>query len=156
MPEPKIVDRPEQHYLGMRKSVPMGEIGTFMDEAFPAVAGYVQTHGIPRAGAPFARFNVIDMAGKMEIEVGSPVPDGTPGDGQVFAGTVPAGRYASLTYVGPYDKLIDANQALQEWIQERGLRVAMTEEPDGDHFESRIEVYLTDPAEEPDEKKWET
>lgn len=32
----------------------------------------------------------------------------------------------------------------------------MTETDHGDEFESRIEVYLTDPETEPDPEKWET
>ena len=154
--EPRIDDRPEQHYVGIRGSVPMGGIGPFIDESFPEVFAHLEKQGAHPAGAPFLRYNVIDMERELEIEAGVPVSGPVEGGGRVFAGVVPAGRYGTLTYVGGYDGLMDANEALQEWARQQGLEWAMTATEHGDRFESRLEVYVTDPATEPDPEKWET
>jgi hypothetical protein len=61
-----------------------------------------------------------------------------------------------LTHVGHYDGLVEANEALQRWARTEGLAWAMEETDHGDRFGSRLEVYLTDPASEPDPEKWET
>jgi effector-binding domain-containing protein len=154
--EPKIEDRGEQAYVGVRASVPMQGIADFIDESYPELFAHLEAHGVQPAGAPFLRYNLIDMERQLEIETGVPVAAPVPGEGRVFTGALPAGRYATLTHIGPYDGLIDANEALQQWARDQGLEWAMSETDEGDRFESRFEVYVTDPGDEPNPEKWET
>jgi effector-binding domain-containing protein len=65
---------------------------------------------------------------------------------------LPAGDYVTLLHVGPYDGLVQANAALQQWASQRHVRWAM----DGETWLGRIERYLTDPSQEPDPSKLET
>ncbi len=115
--EPRIVERDEQPYTGIRTSVTMRGISGFIDDSFPKVFVGIDAAGVKPSGAPFVHFNVVDMERELEIEVGLPVASPLHADGRVFAGVVPAGRYGSLTYVGPYDGLIDANEALLPMIR---------------------------------------
>jgi effector-binding domain-containing protein len=154
--EPMIVERDEQPYLGLRTSVTMEGISGFLDASFPTVFAHMEATGIRPSGPPFVRYHVIDMDGVLDIEVGVPVASAATGTDRVVAGVLPAGRYGTLTYTGPYDGLVDANEALQQWAERQGLHWAMSETDAGDWFASRIEVYLTDPASEPDPQKWET
>jgi effector-binding domain-containing protein len=154
--EPKIVERGEQPYAGIKASVTMESIGETIGSSMDELFARLGTLRIEPSGAPFVRYNVIDMERRLEIEIGVPVAQEIAGDGRVTPGVLPAGRYASVTHIGPYEGLVGANAALQEWAEARELRLAMSETPDGDTFESRLEVYLTDPAEEPDPQKWET
>lgn len=68
--------------------------------------------------------------------------------------TLPAGRYASVIYrnVGG----ITGNKALVEWAKANGIQWDRWNDPKGDAFRARAEIFLTDPAEQPDRKKWET
>ena len=154
--EPKVVERSEQPYVAAKASVPMSGFGDVMPKLLSEVFASMQAHDIAPAGAPFIKYNVIDMEGQLEIEVGVPVGMPIVGDGRVIGANLPAGLYASLTYIGDYDGLVDANDALQKWAEAKGLRFAMREAEDGDHFDSRLELYLTDPQEQPDPQKWET
>jgi RNA polymerase sigma-70 factor (ECF subfamily) len=154
--EPKIESRREQPYLGIRSSVPMEGIAGFIDESYPELFAYLRTLGVEAAGPPFLRYHVIDMDRLLDIETGVPVATSMPGAGRIAAGLVPSGRYVTLVHLGPYEGLIDANEVLQRWAAEQGLAFAMSETPDGDRFESRLEVYLTDPQAEPDVGKWAT
>jgi effector-binding domain-containing protein len=104
------------------------------------------------AGPPFLRFHVIDMAGDMDIEFGVPVAAALPDDGRVKASVLPAGRYASLVYIGHG---LTGNKALIEWARANGLAWDRWDDPNGDAFRSRYEAYLTDPAIEPRKTKWE-
>jgi len=65
---------------------------------------------------------------------------------------LPAGRYASLIYVGLG---LAANKALQEWIAKNNLRLDKWVDPKGDAFGCRYEAYLTDPKIEPRKKQWQ-
>jgi effector-binding domain-containing protein len=59
-------------------------------------------------------------------------------------------------HVGHPDELFSATTDLLAWAEEQGLTWDMSETPDGERWGSRLEWYLTDPADEPDMAKWET
>ena len=79
-----------------------------------------------------------------------------PNEGNITAQVLPAGQYATLLYTGDYDGLMDANRVLIEWAQENGIAWDRWDDENGDAFRSRIEIYHTDPGDEPDPAKWET
>lgn len=153
--KPKIDERPEQPYVGIRTQVKPSQfkkiIPQFLDEIFALLA----QQGVQPTGAPFMRYHVINMGGEMDVEIG--VPLATPlaeGTDRIQPQTLPAGRYASLIYrnVGG----ITGNKALVEWARDNGIRWDRWDDPKGDAFRCRVEFFLTDPAEQPDRKQWET
>jgi len=117
-------------------------IGSTLRELFGWLAG----HGLQPAGAPFVRYHVVDMDGELELEPGVPTSPGVADDDRVRAGTLPAGRWATLLHVGPYDQLVGANAELQRWVSEQGL----TFDREGARWRGRVEHYLNDPQQEPD------
>lgn len=150
--EPRIDDRMEQPYLGIRAQVPMSALSKNVSRLFKQLNAYVKENHIERAGSPFLRYYVIDMAGEMDIEVGIPVAAGLPGDETVRSGTIPAGRYASLIYTGSG---LTGNKTLLDWAHARGLKWDRWQDPKGVAFRSRYETYLTDPKIEPRKTKWQ-
>ncbi len=153
--EPEIVERAEQPYAGIRAAVTMQQIAGIADR-MPEVFGHLNANGISPAGAPFFRYAVIDMAGELQIEVGVPVAEPVTGEGDVFAGVLPAGRYVQVAHQGHPDELLDVTTELLDWAAERGLSWDRTDEPDGEHWVCRLEVFNDDPAEQPDMAKWTT
>jgi effector-binding domain-containing protein len=154
--EPAIIDRPAQPYVAIRAHVTMQTIGTVLPELHPQVFAWLRERGIPPAGPPFWKYNVIDMEREMEVEVGVPVGTAVDGDDRVLAGTLEAGRYASLRHTGHPAQLIDATRALLDWAAEQGLTFDVTPSPEGDRWAARLEIYETDPAVEPDMSQWTT
>ncbi len=154
--EPTIVEREEQPYAGVGATVRLRAIG----EAFPWMMGELAAGlarlGVAPTGPPFLRYNVIDMEGDLQIELGIPVAAPIPADEGLIAGVLPPGRYASVIHTGPYDALMGANAALQAWADREGLRWGVVETPVGDRWDSRLEIYLTDPEAEPDPATWRT
>ena len=69
----------------------------------------------------------------------------------VLPGALPAGRYASLTYVNHARR---ANRSLVEWIRDTGHTPDRADPPKGDAFTCRYEVYLTDPRTQRMKTKW--
>jgi hypothetical protein len=69
-----------------------------------------------------------------------------------WPGVLPAGGYATLTYV---DHARRANKALIEWARDNGVAFDRWDEPSGDAFACRYEAYITDPRTEPRKTKWE-
>jgi effector-binding domain-containing protein len=152
--EPEVQQRPAQVYAGIPATVTMATFPEAADTGFPELFGWLAEHGITPAGPPFIRYHVIDMAAELEIELGVPVDAPVSGSGRVRPGVLPAGRYVTLRATGPYDGLVAANGALQDWAREQGIALECSE--DGYRWQGRVEHYLTDPAAEPDPARWET
>ena len=152
---PEIVTRAEQPYVAIRGQVSTAEIGAFAVRT-PEVYAWLATHGLPPAGPPFLKYNVIDMMRQLEIDNGVPVAAPVDGDGDVIAGAVPAGRYATVIHVGHPSELAGATKALLDWAAAQHLTWEMSPDADGERWGSRLEIYLTDPREEPDMSKWVT
>jgi len=153
--KPKIDQRPEQPYVGIRTQVKPSQFKKIIPQFLDEIFAWLNEQGIKPSEAPFMRYYVIAMGSEMDVEIGVPVA--TPlaaGTDRIQPQTLPAGRYASLIYrsVGG----ITGNKALVEWARDNGIRWDRWDDPKGDAFRCRIETFLTDPAEQPDRKKWET
>jgi hypothetical protein len=139
---PRIVSKPEIHYVGIRVTTPFRGMlavrNSLLDEL--AAAG---------PGLLFHRLHVIDMNGPMDMEVG--LVDGQPTE-QARPGVLPAGRYASLTYV---NHARQANKLLLEWARDHGHALDRWDGPAGDPFACRYEAFLTDPRVERMKTKWQ-
>jgi effector-binding domain-containing protein len=152
---PEIVTRSEQPYVAIRARVSMAELGG-LGERLGEVFGWLGARGLAPAGAPFFKYNVIDMARELELEAGVPVATAVDGDDHMVSGVLPAGRYATLTHVGHPSELAQVTGALLDWAAGQGLRWDMSPADGGERWACRLETYLTDPGQEPDMSKWET
>ncbi|WP_042395365.1 GyrI-like domain-containing protein [Streptacidiphilus carbonis] len=151
-----IVERAAQPYAGVRAVVAMESVDT-VAHRIPEVIGRLAALGVAPAGAPFLKYDVIDMERGLEVEAGVPVAGpAAEGEGDLFFGVLPGGRYALHTHVGGFDGLVGATALLLERAAAAGLRWDMVPTEAGDRWGCRIESYLTDPRTQPDSSKWET
>jgi effector-binding domain-containing protein len=118
--------------------------------------GALAEHGAHPAGPPFAKYTGMPSE-TVDVEAGFPVAapfdapgltdgDGVEAGGRVEAGTLPGGRTAVGTHVGPYEGLTDTYQQMAGWISAQGLIPGP----------AVWEVYLSDPGQEPDPATWRT
>ncbi len=154
--QPQVQARAAQPYVGIPATVTMQTIGTAVDSGFPELFGWLASQGIEPGGAPFIRYLVIDMDGDLQIELGVPVSAPANGSGRIRPGVLPAGSYAVLRHTGPYDGLVAANGALQQWAAEHGVRFDTSDTPQGSAWGGRVEFYLTDPSQAADPATWQT
>jgi effector-binding domain-containing protein len=152
---PDIIECAEQPYVAIRAKVTMQQLAG-LGQRFGEVFGWLAAHDLAPAGPPFFRYNVIDMERQLEVEAGVPMAVAVTGDEQVVAGVLPAGRYVTAIHAGHPDGLVGAVGGLLDWADGQGLHWDMTPTPDGERWGSRLEIYLTDPDEQPDMSKWET
>jgi effector-binding domain-containing protein len=152
---PEVIERDEQPYVAIRATVTMESIGA-ASAHFPVVFEWLAKHGSGPSGPPFFKYDVIDMASQLQIEVGVPVRERMADDGTVAAGVLPAGRYASVIHVGHPDQLAGATADLLAWAEGNGLAFDTATTTEGERWACRLENYLTDPAQQPDMNRWET
>ncbi|HKP58485.1 MAG TPA: GyrI-like domain-containing protein [Polyangiales bacterium] len=152
----KIIERPVQAYASISAELTIAELSRAIDGKFPALFAWLGERRIEPRGAPFIRYNRIDMAKTLDVEFGVPVARDIEPAGEVHAATLPAGRYAVLVHEGSYDGLRTANAALLDWAKQQRIDLDETPTPEGDRFACRLETYLTDPRREPNPAKWQT
>lgn len=152
---PEVTQRAAQPYAGISAWVTMAAVGSVADR-LPQIFGWLGGRGIAPAGPPFFRYHVIDMERELLVEAGVPVPTAIDDDGDIRAGTLPAGRFAVMTHTGAPQTLVGATAALLDWAAARGLAWDVSETERGQSWGCRLESYLTDPAQQPDMSKWRT
>jgi AraC family transcriptional regulator len=134
-----------QPVLVIRRRVERAQLAATLGPLFGSIVEVAQRSGAALTGPPFTRF-LAWGAGLLTIEAGLPVAAAVPGSAEVQAQTLPAGRVATTTHVGPYDQLLDAYAAMERWIEAQGRTSAG----------APWEVYVTDPAAHPDPRTWRT
>ncbi|WP_037266151.1 GyrI-like domain-containing protein [Kibdelosporangium aridum] len=147
---PKLVALPETRYVGIRVVTPFRGMFAVRDKLMAELYGWLDDHGVTDFGHTFFRLHVIDMDGPMDVELG--VITEHQGDDRVRSGVLPAGNYASLTYVNHARR---ANRTLVEWIRDNGYKADSWDISEGEQFACRYEAYLTDPRTERMKTKWQ-
>jgi len=151
MSDPQVETRTERPYMGIHAVARMEELPTVIPQLIGEVFSWLGQHGMQPNGAPLIRYNVINMESELDIDIGVPVASASAsGNSRVSAKMLPAGRYATLLHVGPYDKLMAANAALIDWAKAQGLQWDRWDDPKGDAFAARYESYLSEPGEKPE------
>jgi effector-binding domain-containing protein len=148
---PDIVELGERPYVALRGKVAMTEISAFADR-MREVVDWLAAREIAPNDAPFFKYDVVDMEAGLVLEIGFPVDDLHSGEGEIVTGVLPAGRYATTTYHGHPDGLVDATRDLLAWADDKGLEW----DADGDRWTARLEVYKSDPREVPNMADWDT
>jgi effector-binding domain-containing protein len=154
--EPTIIERSAQPYAAITVTATMQNLGEVVPPLNGEVFGWLAAHGGEPAGPPFWKYNVIDMERGLEIEAGVATREPVAGDERVHGGVLPAGRYATLQHVGHPSTLIDATARLLRWADAQDLKWDVSPTSEGERWGCRLELYLTDPREQPDMNAWET
>jgi effector-binding domain-containing protein len=154
--QPSVEERPEQPYVSITSQVTMHQLGEVLPPLTPEVIEWADAAGLTITGPVFWKYNVIDMAAGLEVEVGVPVDRAVTGGGRMIGGVLPGGRYVVAHHVGHPDTLEAATAELLAWAEARQLSWDVAEVDGEERWAARLEEYLTNPDDQPDMSKWET
>lgn len=151
---PEVVQRPEVAYVAFRDRVPFRGFANHTAAMHAELSRWLQGHPVDTTGPQFLRLHVIDLSDRATVSVAIPVASADVAahaveddeDPRMVADVVPAGRYATLTYV---DHGVKANLALTTWCDAQGFKIERVRDVTGNSFVARLETLLTDPAQEP-------
>ncbi len=132
--------------LIIRAITPSGEISAKLGELYQALMDCINEYEIQTVGPPFAKYYSWDPEGDTDLEAGVPVEEGAECEGDIQFVELPACKVVTSLHVGPYESLGPVYEAIQEYIDKKGLKI------NGAVWE----VYLTDPSTEPDPKNYKT
>lgn len=156
MQTPQLVERAAQPYVFIHADIAPSELSAAIDRSFGRLFAWLNQRRIQPAGAPFVKYNVVDMTQRLELELGVVVATPVDGTAEVQAGTLPAGRYAVLIHQGPYDGLREATARLLQSADALHVQWDATTTAKGERFTARLETYLTDPSKQSDPARWQT
>ena len=134
----------------------MEALGAVVPPLNREVFGWLAVRGAVATGASFWKYNVIDMERQLVVEAGTAVAVAVPGDDRVLAGVLPGGRYATARYTGHPTGFADTTAALLDRAAEQGLTRDVGETEDSERWGARLEIYQSDPAQQPDMSQWVT
>lgn len=152
---PVVVDRNAMPYVAIAASGPMADLPRFAPPLFPRLHGWMQQHGLAGTAGMF-RYRAFHGDGGVAMEVATLLDRAARGDGAVIAGELPAGRYATATYTGPYDRLHDAFCMLSGWLRGRGLSADERYEAGSRFPAAQAEIYRVTPMDTADPARWKT
>lgn len=155
--EPKIERRKREHYVAIRMAVPI-PFGKYLQPAWDQVYDWMTSKGIKPSGPAIIRYLTTDMSKELDLDVGFTVEKAVKGDNRIAADCLPAGRYATLVYTGPYKGrgIFKATVALLEWAKENKVKWNTTRKKGVEWWNGRAEFYFSDPAVEKDPSKFKT
>ncbi len=130
-----------QPVLMMRTRTPAQGLPAVLGQCYGKIWTHMVAVGGQPGGAPYVAYFNMDM-NDLDLEIGFPVNGELPGQGEVQAGALPAGKVATILFTGPYPSMADAYNALNEYMQANALQ------PTGTVYE----FYLNDPAQTPPER----
>ncbi|MEM8768277.1 MAG: GyrI-like domain-containing protein [Pseudomonadota bacterium] len=131
----EVVDLKPQPVLIMEAKVAPEGLGEALAELLPTVHGYVAAQGGDMSGMPFLRY--LSMSDEWHIAAGVPVAEALPGTDEIIATELPGGPTATTLFLGPYQEVGTAWDALFAWCGERGRS----------HSQGGWDVYENDPTE---------
>ncbi len=137
----ELKDEPAQPVLSTRTRAAVDQMPMLLGKVYGEIMQYLGGLGEPPAGPPFVAYYNLDMQ-NLDIEVGFPVAKRLPGKGDIQAGEIPAGKFASYLYVGPYAECGPAYEVVHKFIADNGYT------PTGVAYE----YYLNDPSAIPHEE----
>ena len=142
--EVKVGRREAILVVSKRLPVRLSGIGAALSAGFGEVYGYLGASGVEPEGPPFVIYH--DMPSEddpFDIEICAPVARAIVAPEGWQMQELPAGEFATLVHVGPYETLDVAYDTMTEWIDEHGLSVAGPPR----------EVYMSPPETPPEQTR---
>lgn len=116
----EIKNRPAMPVLSVRTRCPVTQLPQILGQTYAKIGAYLAKLGSQPVYAPFVAYYNMDMD-DLDIEVGFPTA-ALPGEGEILAGELPAGRALTATYTGPYDTMQSAYEDIEIWAKEHGVQ----------------------------------
>ena len=132
-------------YIGITDSCVLKEMPQRMTDVYNEMLVFGARSGINMTGRPLAIYHRLDEK-QAVFELGVPVDKKVAVSGRIQYKTMQGREHAVAHYFGSYDTLEDGHNAIQQWLVRYRRKV------NGYPWE----MYVTDPATEPDPNKWLT
>ncbi|NBJ15908.1 MAG: GyrI-like domain-containing protein [Dehalobacter sp. 4CP] len=135
----ELLERKAQPALVVRAKTAVAELPKVIGESYGKIMGYLNELGVQPIDAPYTAYYNLDME-NLDVEMGFPVAKLFPDKEDIHAREIPAGKFASCIYKGPYSGMEQPYNEMFRWIEENGCK------PAGEYYE----YYYNAPSDVPE------
>ena len=132
-------------YIGIKDSCVLVDMPQRLNDLYNELLVFGARSGIDMTGRPLAIYYHLDEK-QAVFELGVPVDKMVSVTGRIQYKTMQGKEHAVANFYGSYDTLEDGHNAIQQWLLRYRRKI------DGYPWE----MFITDPASEPDSNKWLT
>ena len=132
-------------YIGITDSCSLIDMPQRIIDLYNEILVFGARSGIDMTGRPLVVYHRLDEKSAV-FESGVPVDKKVAVTGRIQYKTIPGREHVVAHYYGSYDTLEDGHHAIQHWLQRHRRKT----------HGYTWEMYVTDPAAEPDTNKWLT
>jgi len=137
---------PERAFIAIRKKLGFDKLSGFFTEHYGAMYPALTKAGVAATEAPFAIYYEIDEKnGQTDVAAAVPVNLNAPAIGGYEKIVLPASKIVSVVDKGPYDGMMPAYAAMDEYLASHNLKRRLI-----------LEQYLSDPVVDTDKSQWKT
>lgn len=115
----ELIQGQEQPVLSIRTRTSVEKLPQEIGRAYGVILEYMKELGEELADFPFVAYYNLDME-NLDVEIGFPVCNKLAGKGEIQAGQIAGGKFASCVYKGPYKEMGPVYDGLSKWITENG------------------------------------
>jgi effector-binding domain-containing protein/ribosome-associated toxin RatA of RatAB toxin-antitoxin module len=135
-----------QWFLSVRDTVNQMEMNNLHGKIYNEISQFMNEKDLELNSTPLVIYHFWSDT-LIDIEVGIPVRDSTIiGNNEIKMNKIESGNVVTAIHYGAYDRLPETYFGINEWMRKN--RVVVTGPP--------WELYITDPASEPNPDKWKT
>ncbi len=117
----EIKEQAAMPVLSVRTRCAAAELQQVLGQTYGKIEAHLAQAGAQPVYAPFVVYYNMDMDA-LDMDVGFPVAPGVPGEGEIQACELPAGRVLTAFYTGPYEGLPEAYAAVDAFAQEHNVK----------------------------------
>jgi effector-binding domain-containing protein len=141
-----VVDAPAIKYIGERIACSMEDVGTSMGDAFYRIRELADTNEVKYDMAISVYHHFDFIKGDCDYTAAIPIKDDINWGEPYYIGHIPSSKALKIKFTGDYEHIGNAWSAAMSYNRLHKLRENKGVAP--------YEVYLTNPMDEPDERKW--
>ena len=109
----EILQKSKQPILSIKARTPVDNLPMLIGESYGKMAAYLKEMGRFLADMPFVAYYNMDMQ-DLDVEIGFPIAEPLPGKDDMRSGFIPAGKFVSCIYRGPYTEMDSTYQEMAE------------------------------------------
>lgn len=133
----EIIEREAQNTLSVRTNSSALNLPEVLGKTYGVIMQYLGQLNEQASGPPFVAYYNMDMQ-NLDIEIGIPVSKKISNKDEIKANEIPAGKFASCLYIGPYSEMKSAYETLGKFMEEKGYEAT--------DVGVAYELYLNDPS----------
>ncbi len=133
-----------RQYIAVKYEGPPADISAQLGQMYGMLQTYLATEKIAMTGAPFAIWHWWSDT-LIRFEACLPIGQKIKGTKTILYGEMPATAAIQVDHYGAYDKTEAVHYQMGDYATQKGLKLG-----------SPLEIYVTDPGQEPDTSKWLT